>query len=216
MAALRSAGACARRIELPVIWPVLATWWRTPVDDVAAEEDERTFLLSVAPARVETNATVFAGAPPSAIAGMELVCVEFERRFHLTRADGRVGLDGGASLVLWYDWGPAWEDLRARSDWNGLGVSTPEIDAFADGCRVESLIDFVETRSGVVELTAQQPARALVLVGDDPPDWVVLGDASGRDAHPADRRGLVHASSSNFETFAARRCKAPSAPQRGA
>ncbi len=162
-----------------MIWPILAAWWRTSVDGVAAEQDERTFLLSVAPARAEPNATVFAGAPPSAIAGGELVCLEFERSFHrMTGPAGRVGLDGGASLVLWYDWGSAWEDLRRRSDWNGLGVSTPEIDAFADGRRVESLIDFIETRSGVLELAAEEPARALVLVGDDPPDLVVLGDAS--------------------------------------
>lgn len=163
---------------MPVIWPALAEWCRTPVDDVAPEDDERSFLLSVAPARAEPNASVFAGEPPSAIAGVELVCLEFERTFkRITETGDRERLDGGAAVVLWYEWGPAWDDLRGRSDWNGLGPSTPEIDEFADGRRVESLIEFIETASGVLELAAHEPARALVLVGDDPPDLVVLGHA---------------------------------------
>lgn len=67
-------------IDLPVIWPVVASWWRVPVSDVAPEDDERAFYLSLAPAAADrTTTTVFASAPPSVIAGIDLVELVFER-----------------------------------------------------------------------------------------------------------------------------------------
>jgi hypothetical protein len=60
VAGLRSLGVWAGHIELATIWPVVAAWWRTSVDDVAPDQDERSFLLSVAPARIEAIAAEFA------------------------------------------------------------------------------------------------------------------------------------------------------------
>src|SRR5579884_720602 len=83
LAALDRLGLRSGRIDLADIWPALAAWWSTPVTDLAESEDEEfAFLLSLAPARYEERATIFAGRPPAAIAGRELVCLDFERRFH--------------------------------------------------------------------------------------------------------------------------------------
>jgi hypothetical protein len=55
-------------IDLPVIWPVVASWWRAPVSDVPPEDDERAFYLSLAPAAADPRlTTVFAGTAPMGI-----------------------------------------------------------------------------------------------------------------------------------------------------
>jgi hypothetical protein len=151
------------RIDLADVWPVLKAWWSTPVTDLAAsEEEDFMFLLSLAPARYDPRETIFAGQPPPAIAGRELVCLDFVRQFK-ERLDPirSMGISGGAAVTLWYGYDRAWRELRERSDWIEMGASTPQLDAFARGDPAP-LIQYVEADSGVLEAAARQRALALV------------------------------------------------------
>jgi hypothetical protein len=166
LAALDRLGARSGRIDLVDVWPVLAAWWSTPVTDLADTEcQEFAFLLSLTPAIHGERATIFAGRPPAAIAGRELVRLDFEREFH-ERIDHvqKVGIGGGASVSFWYGYDHAWQRLRERSDWIEMGVSTPQIDAFAGGPDPGELVRYVEQTSGVLDAAAETRAQALALI----------------------------------------------------
>lgn len=167
-------------IDLAVIWPVVASWWRAPVSDVAPEDDERAFYLSVAPAAVDQmTTTVFASTPPSAIAGIDLVVIEFERGFsRRLNALASESVEGGAAVSLWYAAGPEWERLRADPDWIDLGISTPHFDSCADGRQVDWLIADLQ-QSAVFEIASRQRALALVFVGYESEDLVFLSTSAG-------------------------------------
>jgi hypothetical protein len=167
-------------IDLPVIWPVVASWWRVPVSDVAPEDDERAFYLSLAPAAADrTTTTVFAGEPPSAIAGIDLVEINFERQFS-QRVDAITteGLDGGAAVSLWYAAVPEWERLRDDPAWIDMGISTPHFDSSADGRHVERLIADLQ-RSAVFEIASRKRALALVFTDSESEDIVLLATSAG-------------------------------------
>jgi hypothetical protein len=179
--ALHRFGVPAGRIDLADVWPTLAAWWSTPVTDLTgSQEEDFAFLLSLAPAIYDDRAVIFAGRPPAAIAGRELVRLDFEREFH-ERVDGivRVGISGGAGVSFWYDYDAAWERLRERSDWIEMGISTPQIDAFTDGRDPGTLIRYVEDASGVLGAAAEHRALALVIVDSDGDEQLhVIGDRS--------------------------------------
>jgi hypothetical protein len=166
LAAFDRLGVRGGRIDLPDVWPTLAGWWSTPVTDLAgAQEEELAFLLSLSPASHGERATIFAGRPPAAIAGRELVRLDFEREFKERLDDvGRIGISGGAGVSFWYGYDPAWQRLRERSDWIEMGVGTPQIDAFSDGRDPGKLIRYVEETSGVLHAAAERRALALVVV----------------------------------------------------
>jgi hypothetical protein len=181
LAALDRLGVRSGRIDLPDVWPTLAAWWSTPVTDLAeSQEEEFAFLLSLAPASYEEGATIFAGRPPAAIVGRELVRLDFEREFK-ERVDDvrRVGISGGAGVSFWYGYGDAWKRLRERSDWIEMGISTPHIDACSDGRNLSTLVRFVEETSGVLDAAAEDGALALVMVdGDGDERLLVVGHKS--------------------------------------
>jgi hypothetical protein len=132
-AALDAVGVREGRVQLPAIWGALTSWWVEPVADVAPSDDRRFFYLSQAPAGVDSfHDTVFAGQPPSAIAALNLICLEFSRDF-VRRSSPRhlTGL-GGAGITLWYQSAPIWDSLRATPEWIDLGISTPSYDWSAD------------------------------------------------------------------------------------
>ena len=175
-AGLERAGVLGGAIDLPAIWPVLSAWWRVPVLDVAPEDDERSFLLSIAPAIAQPGATTFAGRSPDEIAGAELVRIDFDRQF-ACRVGPRttVGLPGGAAISLWYASGPIWETVRdATNEWIDLGLSTPHIDAFGDGGDLAAFMDRLE-RSAAFTTAWRQRALALRVDLDERDDIVVLG-----------------------------------------
>lgn len=150
-AALERAGVDSGQIDLPTIWPAVAEWWRTPVADVAPEDDLRECLLSLAPSAASAGETIFAGSPPALIAGQDLVCLEFGRQF----------ADGGAGLTLRYAADPAWDRLHGSPGWIDMGPSTPSFDASADGRELAQLIPFLEA-SGIFEVAMVRPPLALV------------------------------------------------------
>jgi hypothetical protein len=173
-------GIRSRGIDLPVIWPVVASWWRTPVSDVAPEDDERAFYLSLAPAAVDrTTTTVFAGEPPSVIAGIALVSIEFVRQFS-ERLDAITthGLDGDAAVSLWYAAVPEWERLRDDPHWIDMGISTPHFDSSADGRHIEWLIADLQ-QSAVFEIASRMRALALVFASDESEDIVIPATGAG-------------------------------------
>jgi hypothetical protein len=176
--ALDRLGVQAGRIDLGDVWPTLAAWWSTPVTDLAgSQEEEFACLLSLAPERYSDGATVFAGRPPAAIAGRELVRLDFEREFH-ERVDDvrRVGISGGAGVSLWYGYDVAWQRLRERSDWIEMGAGTPQIDEFSDGRDPGKLTRYVEEESGLLDAAAEHRALALSVVdGQGDEQLFVLG-----------------------------------------
>jgi hypothetical protein len=104
-------------------------------------DDRRFFSLSHAPAAVDpTRETVFAGEPPTAIAGR----------------------DGSVALTLWYAAGPAWEPLRETADWIELGVSTCNYDWSADGRDPTWLTSKLE-RSPVFRIASSERALAMTV-----------------------------------------------------
>ena len=117
LAALDQVGFRSEPIDLPAIWPAIASWWRAPAGDVADEDDRRTFYMALRPAAVPSGSS-FAGDPPSAIAGVDLVCLEFVRQL-VTRMDATamVGTGDSAAVTLWYRAHPSWERLRRSSSW---------------------------------------------------------------------------------------------------
>jgi hypothetical protein len=161
------------RLDLATIWPVVAAWWRTPVDDVAAENDRHECLLSRAPAAHDPHANVFAGTPPEEVTGQDLMCLEFGRQFvRRTSPIATVGLDGGAGLSLWYANNQDWDVLRQSPGWIEMGDSTPNVDALGDGSDPERLIAWLEA-SALFEVALSQPTLALVFVDDGPDDLVI-------------------------------------------
>jgi hypothetical protein len=119
---LEAGGCRSGRIDLPVIWPAVAAWWRTPITGVAPEDDWRTVYISEKPVDADpSQITVFAGHPPDAIADRDLLRLDFERSFQ-----DRAG--GGAGLTLWYEASAGWDSPRTRPGWDEAGVSTPNVD----------------------------------------------------------------------------------------
>ena len=170
---LERVGLRSGRVDLPTVWPVVADWWRTPVTDVAPENDLRECLLSLAPAVHDPNATIFAGSPAREVAGQELMSLEFSRAFvRRTGPNATVGLDGGAGLSVWYQAGPARERLRHSPEWIDMGPSTPNFDASGDGRATERLITALET-SAMFEVALALPTLALVFVDDGADDLVI-------------------------------------------
>jgi hypothetical protein len=178
--ALESLGVREGQIELPILWPAIARWWSTPIEDLGPnEEDNLAFLLSLSPARRDEHDTVFAGAPPRTLAGRELVCLEFERSFSVRLGPTRSRvIGGGGGLAFWYEYGPSWRSLRERASWIELGYSTPQLDASSFGSDAESLIRYVEQESGVLS-AATERALAFEFGGrDDDEELVVVGPSA--------------------------------------
>jgi hypothetical protein len=134
--------------------------------------------MSSAPAVLERAGSSFAGEPPSAITGADLVCIELGRRFdRRVSATDTVGLRG-AWVTLWYGAGPAWEPMRERPDWIDSGVSTPNFDWAADGRDPASLTTALE-RSPIFEIASRERVLALTIAwrdgnADGPDELVVL------------------------------------------
>ena len=178
VAAFDRVGVRTGRIELADVWPALSAWWSTPVTDLTeSQEEDLAFLLSLAPASYDARAGIFSGRPPAALAGRELVRLDFEREFHERLDDvARAGIGGGANVSFWYGYDRAWQRLRQRSDWIEMGVSTPQIDAISSGRDPGRLIRYVEA-CGVLEAAAEQRALALVVLdGEGDEQLVVLGE----------------------------------------
>ncbi|HWI22377.1 MAG TPA: hypothetical protein VNT22_07160 [Baekduia sp.] len=156
-------GVRGGRIDLPDVWPILAAWWSTPVSDLAFDEQEELeFLLSLAPATKDVGVSVFAGCPPDAIAGRELVCLEFSRGFHKVLAPNHLsGISGGAHLTFWYAYDAPWQRLRECSSWIEMGLGTPQLDASSRFSDPPTLIRYIGDESGVLDAAAEQPALAL-------------------------------------------------------
>jgi hypothetical protein len=175
LAALDQVGFRSERIDLPAIWPAIASWWRAPAGDVADEDDRRTFYMALRPAAVPSGSS-FAGDPPTAIAGVDLVCLEFVRQL-VTRMDATamVGTGDSAAVTLWYRADPSWERLRRSSSWIELGPSTPSLDWVACGRNVEWLIFAIE-QSAVFDVASGQRALALEIAGDGAENLVVLAN----------------------------------------
>jgi hypothetical protein len=150
------------------VWPILAQWWVTPVEDLTeSQEEEFEFLLSLAPASYEPGVSVFAPRPPAAVSGRELVCLEFGRDFHeVSGINSQVGIEGGARLLYWYEYNAPWKRLRDRSEWIEMGIGTPQVDASScgRGPELNRLARYIEMDSGVLPITAEQRALALVVI----------------------------------------------------
>jgi hypothetical protein len=177
-AALDAVGVREGRVQLRTIWDALCSWWVEPLAEVAPSDDRRCFYLSQAPAGVDPKETVFAGAPPSAIASLDLVCLEFSRDFvQRTGPHSATGL-GGAGVTLWYRFTPIWDSLRATPEWIDLGISTPSYDWSTAGRDAAWLIEQIE-RAPVFAIASAEPALALTMGysnerADGPDDVVVV------------------------------------------
>jgi len=176
---LASAGTLAGAIDLPLVWPILSAWWRIPVVGVAPEDDEFEFLLSIAPAGAIRGKGLFADEPPPAIAGVDLVQIDFGREFvHRTGPGSSIGLPGGVAVTLWYAVGPAWAKVPEQTDeWIDLGLSTPHIDDHSHGGRLSGYMERLE-RSAAFQTAWRERARALRLAFDDRDDVLVVGRGS--------------------------------------
>jgi hypothetical protein len=129
LSALEAAGVREGRIRLPAVWDALAAWLHDPVADVEPANDRRFFYLSSAPAAIDRRReTVFAGEPPPAIAGLDLICIEFGREFVRRTGPNSARALGSTAVTLWYEARPPWEPLRATPEWIELGVSTCHYD----------------------------------------------------------------------------------------
>jgi hypothetical protein len=157
------------RIDLPLLWPAVKAWLLDPATDVEPNGDERTFYLSNAPA---DDILSFAGTPPAAVSGRDLICIELGREFHMRDGNRSLRL-GGAGLVLWYADGPAWEPLAAERGWIDAGPTTPHIDAFAHGDDTPRLTRFVED-SLAFTVASQQPALVAEITDGVVDNLVVL------------------------------------------
>lgn len=179
LAALEAVGVREGRIQLPAIWDALATWLEDPVADVEPRHDRRFFYLSHAPAAIDPDReTVFAGAPPTAIAGLDLVCIEVGREFSRRIGPDSTRLRGSAGLTLWYEAGPAWDPLRETPDWIELGVSTCNYDWSADGRQPTWLTSQIK-RSPVFDIASSESACAMTIEfndenADGPEDVVIV------------------------------------------
>lgn len=178
-AALQAAGVREGRIQLRVFWDALAAWLHDPVAEVEPTDDRRFFYLSSAPAAVDpTIDTVFAGEPPTTLAGRDLICLEFGREFSRRTGPHSRRRLGGAGLTLWYDAGLAWDPLRETPEWIELGVSTCNYDWSADGRRPTSLTSKI-ARSPVFNIASSERARAMIMWSNDanangPEDVVIV------------------------------------------
>jgi hypothetical protein len=185
LAALEAAGVRRGRIELPAIWKALAAWLHGPVGDVEPPDDRRFFYLSFAPAGVDPTGHTFAGEPPTAIAGRDLICIEFGREFVRRTGPHSTRLLGSAGLALWYEAGPAWDPLRETPEWIELGVSTCHYDWSADGRRPTSLTSKLE-RSPVFDIASSERARVMTLWFRDEnangPDVVIVASRPTSDS----------------------------------
>jgi hypothetical protein len=156
LAALDPLGFRDGRIDLPLLWPAVKAWLLEPATDVQADGDERSFYLSRAPG---DGTDAFAGAPPPAIAGQDLVCIDVGRTFNVR--DGiRSFQQGDIGLVLWYPDGPVWDPLAAEDGWIEAGPGTPHIDAFTRGDDPASLTSYIEHSLAFTIASRQHPLAA--------------------------------------------------------
>ena len=170
--ALDRVGVRSGRLDFAAVWREVAAWWRTPISDVAPENDRHECLLSLAPAASHPHANIFAGTPPHAIVGQDLMCLEFGREFvRRTSPTATATLDGGAGLALWYAHNQDWEGLRRSPGWIEMGPSTPNIDASGSGSDPERLIAWLEA-SALFEVASRQQTLSLVFADDSPDDLV--------------------------------------------
>jgi hypothetical protein len=155
--ALEAAGVAAGNLHFLAIWGQLAGWLQEPAVDVEPAEDCQDFYLSQTPATVDDADTPFSGESPVEIAGQDLICVEFGRRF--ARRVGpfsTVGL-GGATVTLWYLGGPAWRSLRETPEWIDMGPATCNYDWSTTAETPDVLVRALEPAPVLAICSAQSP-----------------------------------------------------------
>ncbi len=128
----------------------------------------------MAPASPEPDEGVFAGEPPDAVAGRDLVCVELARQFKRRIDPGRTQGLGGVGLTLWYAAGAAWAPARATEGWIEWGAHTSNLDWSSTGQDVAGFASALE-RSPAFRVAAAQRALALTVGTGEPDDLLVLG-----------------------------------------
>jgi hypothetical protein len=171
LAALEVNGVLPGCVDLSVVWPVVAAWWRTPA--IA-----RGGLAGLAcyPARPPTRLPTLRSSPASrqpCSSGRSRCASIFGREFvRRTGPTSTVGLEGGASVSLWYAASAPWEALSGTAGWIAIGLSTPNIDAIGDGRDRERLITSLE-QSALFQVALAEPVRALVCADDGPEDLTV-------------------------------------------
>lgn len=172
---LERAGLRSRRPQLSWIWPVIRAWWIRPVADVALENDERNFYVSFAPAAPKEE-TVFAGEPPEALAGKNLISVEFGREFsrQINRIS-REGLKGGAGVTLWYAATAVWKQVEPSDSAFHSDPSTPMIDSYCDGRHVASFTARLEA-SVPCHIATTERVLALSFWGDQSDFTIIAND----------------------------------------
>jgi hypothetical protein len=77
--------------------------------------------------------------------------------------------DGPSLISLWYAYNAAWQQLRERSEWIELGISTPQLDAQSYGDNLDRLMGYASEEPGVLAVAGQQDALALTVFDGD--DW---------------------------------------------